>query len=164
MCVCVCALAGEVCCRAACAFQDSYVAQTLIQCWLYFGLLSQVFGTPTSLSFSFSSASVSLTLLTNICLISSSFFWSSPKNSFLLVSYVSWRLGKKANEIQALWTPVSQGWGKASLFVLLKGKQAGKRMPPKPAAKFKPRASVFQPSIVDTTYQPPIFWGASVPN
>lgn len=46
----------------------------------------------TSLSFSFNSSSVSFTLLTNICLISSSFLWSSLRNSFLLASYVSWRL------------------------------------------------------------------------
>lgn len=40
----------------------------------------------TSLSFSFSSASVSFTLLTNICRISSSLRCRSPKNSFLLAS------------------------------------------------------------------------------
>lgn len=46
----------------------------------------------TSFSFSFSSASVSFTLLTNICLIPSSLRCRSTKNSFLLASYVSWRL------------------------------------------------------------------------
>lgn len=46
----------------------------------------------TSLSLSLSSASVSFTLLTNICRISSSLRCRSPKNSFLLASYVSWRL------------------------------------------------------------------------
>lgn len=46
----------------------------------------------TSFSASLSSASFSLTLWTNICLISSSFFWSSPRNSFLLASYVSCKL------------------------------------------------------------------------
>lgn len=40
----------------------------------------------TSFSASLSSASFSLTLWTNICLISSSFFCSSPMNSFLLAS------------------------------------------------------------------------------
>lgn len=43
----------------------------------------------TSRSFSFSSASVSFTLLTNICRISSSLRCRSPRNSFLLASYVS---------------------------------------------------------------------------
>ncbi len=46
----------------------------------------------TSLSFSFSSASVSFTLLTNICLICSSLSCSSPMNSLLLATYVSCRL------------------------------------------------------------------------
>lgn len=46
----------------------------------------------TSFSASLSSASFSLTLWTNICLISSSFFWSSPRNSFLFASYVSCKL------------------------------------------------------------------------
>lgn len=54
----------------------------------YFMMLSIL----TSFSFSFSSASVSFTLLTNICLISSSLRCSSTRNSFLLASYVSWRL------------------------------------------------------------------------
>lgn len=40
----------------------------------------------TSFSASFNSASFSFTRMTNICLISSSFFWSSPRNSFLLAS------------------------------------------------------------------------------
>lgn len=53
----------------------------------------------TSFSASLSSASFSLTLWTNICLISSSFFCSSPMNSFLLASYVSWRLvGKQKSK------------------------------------------------------------------
>lgn len=55
----------------------------------YFMMIMSIF---TSFSFSFSSASVSFTLLTNICLISSSLRCSSKRNSFLLASYVSWRL------------------------------------------------------------------------
>lgn len=45
-----------------------------------------------SLSASFSSASFSFTLWTNICLISSSLFCSSTKNSWRLASYVCCRL------------------------------------------------------------------------
>lgn len=51
----------------------------------------------TSRSFSFSSASVSFTLLTNICRISSSLRCRSPRNSFLLASYVSWRLRRRSD-------------------------------------------------------------------
>lgn len=54
----------------------------------------------TSFSFSFSSASASFTLLTNICLISSSLRCRSVRNSFLLASYVSWRLGTR---VETMW-------------------------------------------------------------
>lgn len=54
----------------------------------------------TSFSFSFSSASVSFTLLTNICLISSSLRCRSTRNSFLLASYVSWRLKIGKNNVE----------------------------------------------------------------
>lgn len=64
----------------------------------------------TSFSFSLSSASVSLTLLTNICLISSSLRCRSTRNSFRLASYVSWRLriGVKAG-LSPAWCPVWTG-------------------------------------------------------
>lgn len=47
---------------------------------------------PTSLSASFSSASFSFTLWTNICLISSSLLCSSSRNSWRLASYVCCKL------------------------------------------------------------------------
>lgn len=52
-------------------------------------------GPPTSLSASFSSASFSFTLWTNICLISSSLFCSSTRNSWRLASYVCCKLFKQ---------------------------------------------------------------------
>lgn len=50
---------------------------------------------PTSLSASFSSASFSFTRCTNICLISSSLFCSSTRNSWRLASYVCCKLFKQ---------------------------------------------------------------------
>lgn len=56
----------------------------------------------TSFSFSFSSASASFTLLTNICLIPSSLPCRSVRNSFLLASYVSWRLESRVRELDTI--------------------------------------------------------------
>lgn len=62
----------------------------------------------TSFSFSFSSASVSFTLLTNICLISSSLRCSSTRNSFLLASYVCCRLEIRVKSIIcSLYCPIT---------------------------------------------------------
>lgn len=123
----------------------------------------QVFGTPTSLSFSFSSASVSLTLLTNICLISSSFFWSSPKNSFLLVSYVSCRLGKKANEIQTLDTN-DLGMGKTRACLLcLKTIRQGREHQSQPQSS-NPMLVFCSPALQVAPTDLPFSWGCQYPS
>lgn len=57
----------------------------------------------TSFSASFSSDSFSLTRTTNICLISSSFLWSSAKCWLLFCSYVSWRLCTSFQNTQSLF-------------------------------------------------------------